>query len=214
MVETGEKICDVPCNAPTFTVAWHPKKPLLAFACDDKVWEHLICWQGVGTSVNPRPLLVFACDKKIEHLIGWGWQGGVLVLAIEAPACLRMWSQGRRTPQVEGWQRVETAVDDRRELLGRRLRVWCSSLWRGCVVPNFIRRSGSARYTLLDCFKILGLTLILLSCRTSMSVTRVQCGCLGYRIHPSDTPTWHHGYTSLSLVSGRRHRFVTWSNSR
>lgn len=25
------------CNAPTFTVAWHPQKPLLAFACDDKV---------------------------------------------------------------------------------------------------------------------------------------------------------------------------------
>ena len=37
MVETGERICEVPCNAPTFTVAWHPQKPLLAFACDDKV---------------------------------------------------------------------------------------------------------------------------------------------------------------------------------
>ncbi len=24
-------------QAPTFTVAWHPKKPLLAYACDDKV---------------------------------------------------------------------------------------------------------------------------------------------------------------------------------
>jgi len=36
MVETGEKICEVQCNAPTFTVAWHPQKPLLAFACDDK----------------------------------------------------------------------------------------------------------------------------------------------------------------------------------
>ena len=37
MVETGERICEVQCNAPTFTVAWHPQKPLLAFACDDKV---------------------------------------------------------------------------------------------------------------------------------------------------------------------------------
>ena len=37
MVETGERICEVQCNAPTFTVAWHPSKPLLAFACDDKV---------------------------------------------------------------------------------------------------------------------------------------------------------------------------------
>ncbi|KAK3754393.1 hypothetical protein QZH41_011182 [Actinostola sp. cb2023] len=37
MVETGERICEVQCNSPTFTVAWHPSKPLLAFACDDKV---------------------------------------------------------------------------------------------------------------------------------------------------------------------------------
>ena len=40
MVETGEKICDVPCTAPTFTLAWHPRKHILAFACDDKVSEH------------------------------------------------------------------------------------------------------------------------------------------------------------------------------
>lgn len=32
----GEKIADVPCESPTFTVAWHPKRHLLAFACDDK----------------------------------------------------------------------------------------------------------------------------------------------------------------------------------
>ena len=38
MVETGEKIAEVPCSTPTFTVAWHPKEPILAFACDDKVW--------------------------------------------------------------------------------------------------------------------------------------------------------------------------------
>lgn len=36
-VETGEKIAEVPCQAPTFTVAWHPNKNLLAFAGEDKV---------------------------------------------------------------------------------------------------------------------------------------------------------------------------------
>ena len=37
MVETGEQICEVTCSTPTFTVAWHPREYLLAFACDDKV---------------------------------------------------------------------------------------------------------------------------------------------------------------------------------
>lgn len=41
-METGERICEVQCNAPTFTVAWHPQKPLLAFACDDKVLDILV----------------------------------------------------------------------------------------------------------------------------------------------------------------------------
>ncbi|EPQ07520.1 THO complex subunit 3 [Myotis brandtii] len=35
-VETGDKLWQVKCESPTFTVAWHPKRPLLAFACDDK----------------------------------------------------------------------------------------------------------------------------------------------------------------------------------
>ncbi|XP_054766090.1 THO complex subunit 3-like [Lytechinus pictus] len=35
-VETGEKVTEVHCESPTFTVAWHPKRYLLAFACDDK----------------------------------------------------------------------------------------------------------------------------------------------------------------------------------
>jgi THO complex subunit 3 len=35
-VDTGEKISEVPVEFPTFTVAWHPKRYLLAFACDDK----------------------------------------------------------------------------------------------------------------------------------------------------------------------------------
>lgn len=45
-VETGAKITDIPVSAPTFTIAWHPKRYLLAYACDDnsrdsgslKVW--------------------------------------------------------------------------------------------------------------------------------------------------------------------------------
>ena len=36
-VESGEKIYQIPIQAPTFTVSWHPKKHLLAYACDDKV---------------------------------------------------------------------------------------------------------------------------------------------------------------------------------
>lgn len=34
--ETGEKVADITVNAATFTVAWHPKQYLLAYACDDK----------------------------------------------------------------------------------------------------------------------------------------------------------------------------------
>ena len=30
---------EIGCESPTFTVAWHPKKPLLAFACDDKTGD-------------------------------------------------------------------------------------------------------------------------------------------------------------------------------
>lgn len=33
---SGEKLWEVQCDSPTFTVAWHPKRPLLAYACDDK----------------------------------------------------------------------------------------------------------------------------------------------------------------------------------
>ena len=31
----GEKITDIHVESPTFTVAWNPKKHLLAYACDD-----------------------------------------------------------------------------------------------------------------------------------------------------------------------------------
>ncbi|XP_052772137.1 THO complex subunit 3-like [Mya arenaria] len=34
--DTGNKISTVQVESPTFTIAWNPKKPLLAFACDDK----------------------------------------------------------------------------------------------------------------------------------------------------------------------------------
>lgn len=35
-VETGEKVAEVNNQTPTFTVAFHPNRYLLAFACDDK----------------------------------------------------------------------------------------------------------------------------------------------------------------------------------
>ena len=35
-VETGERVAEIVTEAPTFTVAFHPKRYLLAFACDDK----------------------------------------------------------------------------------------------------------------------------------------------------------------------------------
>ena len=35
-VETGERVAEVAVASPTFTIAWHPKRHLLAYACDDK----------------------------------------------------------------------------------------------------------------------------------------------------------------------------------
>ncbi|XP_003384776.2 PREDICTED: THO complex subunit 3-like isoform X2 [Amphimedon queenslandica] len=35
-VQTGQKVHQITTQAPTFTVAWHPKKHLLVYACDDK----------------------------------------------------------------------------------------------------------------------------------------------------------------------------------
>ncbi|GBP19332.1 THO complex subunit 3 [Eumeta japonica] len=34
--DTGEKVAEIPVQAATFTVAWHPSRYLLAFACEDK----------------------------------------------------------------------------------------------------------------------------------------------------------------------------------
>jgi len=35
-IETGDKIADISVDAATFTVAWHPSRYFLAYACDDK----------------------------------------------------------------------------------------------------------------------------------------------------------------------------------
>lgn len=35
-VSTGEKVAAVDVTSPTFTISWHPKRYLLAYACDDK----------------------------------------------------------------------------------------------------------------------------------------------------------------------------------
>jgi len=35
-VETTEKVAEIVVQAPTFTIAWHPSRYLLAYACDDK----------------------------------------------------------------------------------------------------------------------------------------------------------------------------------
>ena len=35
-VFTGEKVTEAPCESPTFTIAWHPKRYIIAYACDDK----------------------------------------------------------------------------------------------------------------------------------------------------------------------------------
>ena len=34
-VESGERVTSVSVPAPSFTVSWHPKRNLLAYACDD-----------------------------------------------------------------------------------------------------------------------------------------------------------------------------------
>ena len=36
----GDKLWEVQCESPTFTVTGHPKRSLLAFACDDKAGKY------------------------------------------------------------------------------------------------------------------------------------------------------------------------------
>ena len=35
-VDTGASVAKIPVSSPTFSIAWHPKRYLLAYACDDK----------------------------------------------------------------------------------------------------------------------------------------------------------------------------------
>lgn len=35
-IETGERVCDIKLESATFSIAFHPKQYLLAYACDDK----------------------------------------------------------------------------------------------------------------------------------------------------------------------------------
>ena len=39
-VQTGQSVAQVPTDNPTFSVAWHPSKLLLAYTCDDKDKYH------------------------------------------------------------------------------------------------------------------------------------------------------------------------------
>jgi THO complex subunit 3 len=34
-IETGEQCACIKCDTSTFTIAWHPKYNILAYACDD-----------------------------------------------------------------------------------------------------------------------------------------------------------------------------------
>lgn len=36
MMISGEQLTSIRCDAPTFEIAWHPKRYLLAIACDEK----------------------------------------------------------------------------------------------------------------------------------------------------------------------------------
>lgn len=36
LIFLGEKVAEIPVQAATFTVAWHPSRYLVAFACEDK----------------------------------------------------------------------------------------------------------------------------------------------------------------------------------
>ena len=54
MVDTGERIAEVHCLAPTFTVSWHPNKYLLAFACDDKVIIFIIFFISLFVCISPK----------------------------------------------------------------------------------------------------------------------------------------------------------------
>lgn len=61
-IETGEQVGCIKCDTSTFTIAWHPKYNVLAFACDDnandrdigtvKLWSTLGSNSATGSSNN------------------------------------------------------------------------------------------------------------------------------------------------------------------
>ena len=55
-VETGEQIASIKCDTPTFTIAFHPKYNVLAYACDDNTNTQdrdigtVKLWSAIGSS--------------------------------------------------------------------------------------------------------------------------------------------------------------------
>ena len=69
-VATGERIVQIPVETPTFTVAWHPRVPFLAYACDDKEGTNLdrdagtVKLYGIYNDWNPLPFSSLFTRKK------------------------------------------------------------------------------------------------------------------------------------------------------
>ena len=69
-------------QAPTFTVAWHPKKYLLAYACDDKVCMLFSASQPPSFSTTRLCLFVIALissgtQDKYDRDTGGVWLFGL-----------------------------------------------------------------------------------------------------------------------------------------
>lgn len=67
---SGEKLWEVQCDSPTFTVAWHPKRPLLAYACDDKEGKY-----ESNREVGTVKLFGLPNDSWEAVLKGITWEG-------------------------------------------------------------------------------------------------------------------------------------------
>ena len=59
-VDTGTLITKIPVNSPTFSIAWHPKRYLLAYACDDKDK-----YGKIQNVIIQELLKVFQCQKIV-----------------------------------------------------------------------------------------------------------------------------------------------------
>ncbi|KAI5730532.1 hypothetical protein M8J76_014714 [Diaphorina citri] len=57
-VESGKKVYDICIQAATFTVAWHPKQYLLAYACDDKYDRKQDCGNLKVFGFLPEPISI------------------------------------------------------------------------------------------------------------------------------------------------------------